>query len=72
MIKPTTKPSVFNTNDDAKVALKNGQIDGLVVDLPTAFYITSAQLKNGRSSASCRRARARRSSSAWCSTRAAR
>jgi polar amino acid transport system substrate-binding protein len=27
-------------------ALKNGQIDGLVVDLPTAFYITAAQIKN--------------------------
>jgi polar amino acid transport system substrate-binding protein len=24
--------------------LKNGQIDGLVVDLPTAFYVTSAQV----------------------------
>ena len=47
VIKPTKSPSVFNSNDDAKAALKNGQIDGLVVDLPTAFYITSAQLDNG-------------------------
>ena len=29
--------AVFNNNDDAKVALSNGQIDALVVDLPTAF-----------------------------------
>ena len=47
VIKPTKTPSVFNSNDDAKAALKNGQIDALVVDLPTAFYITSAQLDNG-------------------------
>ena len=47
VIKPAQKASVFNSNDDAKAALKNGQIAGLVVDLPTAFYITSAQLDNG-------------------------
>lgn len=33
--------AVFNNNDDAKAALSNGQIDGLVVDLPTAFQIQS-------------------------------
>ncbi|MGY4647340.1 polar amino acid transport system substrate-binding protein [Mycobacterium sp. URHB0021] len=31
--------AVFNNNDDAKAALSNGQIDGLVVDLPTAFAV---------------------------------
>ena len=31
----------------AKQALDNGQIDGLVLDLPTAFYITAAELDNG-------------------------
>lgn len=46
VIAPTTKPSVYNTNDAAIQALKAKQIDGLVVDLPTAFYITSAQLDN--------------------------
>jgi polar amino acid transport system substrate-binding protein len=35
------KPQVFNNNDDAKKALQNGQIDGLVVDLPTAFAVTA-------------------------------
>jgi polar amino acid transport system substrate-binding protein len=25
-------------------ALKNGQVDGIVVDLPTAFYLTSAEI----------------------------
>ncbi|MDI5940678.1 MULTISPECIES: ABC transporter substrate-binding protein [unclassified Micromonospora] len=44
VIKPKTKPQVYNSNDDAKKALQNGQIDGLVVDLPTAFYITGAEI----------------------------
>ena len=35
VIKPTQPPAVFNTNDLAVQALKNHQIDGLVVDLPT-------------------------------------
>jgi polar amino acid transport system substrate-binding protein len=47
VIKPSTDQQVFNNTDDAKKALQNGQIDGLVVDLPTAFYITSAELDNG-------------------------
>ncbi|MEV6344632.1 ABC transporter substrate-binding protein [Actinoplanes sp. NPDC051851] len=47
VIKPTEKPSVFNSNDDAKAALQNGTIDGLVVDLPTAFYMTAADLDDG-------------------------
>ena len=37
---------IFGGNALAVQALKNGQIDGLVVDLPTAFYITAAQVKN--------------------------
>ncbi|MEO7132565.1 MAG: ABC transporter substrate-binding protein [Dermatophilaceae bacterium] len=46
-IKPTTDPNVFDTNDLAVQALKNKQIDGIVVDLPTAFYMTAAQLDDG-------------------------
>ena len=48
IIKPNQKPAVFNNNDDAKAALKNGQIDGLVADLPTAIYISEVQLSNGK------------------------
>jgi polar amino acid transport system substrate-binding protein len=33
--------AVFNNNDDAKAALTNGQIDALVLDLPTAFEVQS-------------------------------
>ena len=47
VIKPKAKPSVFDTNDIATQALINGQIDGLVLDLPTAFYVAAASLKNG-------------------------
>ena len=47
VIKPTAGPAVFDNNDIAKQSLVNGQIDGLVVDLPTAFYIRDAELKNG-------------------------
>jgi len=47
-IKPAKQPAVFDTNDAAVQALKNKQIDGLVVDLPTAFYVTAAQVENSR------------------------
>jgi len=33
--------NVYNNNDDAKAALTNGQIDALVLDLPTAFQVQS-------------------------------
>jgi polar amino acid transport system substrate-binding protein len=45
-IKPTTKPAVYDTNDKAVFALKTKQVDGLVVDLPTAFYVTAVQVPN--------------------------
>ncbi|MBT2504035.1 ABC transporter substrate-binding protein [Curtobacterium sp. ISL-83] len=44
-------PQVFNSNDDAVLALKSGQIDAIVTDLPTAFYMAGAQLDNGTVSA---------------------
>jgi len=47
VIVPTAKAAVFNTNDDAKAALVNGTIDGLVLDLPTALFEANADLKNG-------------------------
>jgi len=47
VIKPTQDTRVYDSNDAAIQALKNKQIDGLVVDLPTAFYITAAQMDNG-------------------------
>jgi polar amino acid transport system substrate-binding protein len=47
-IKPSQQPAVFNSNAAAVLALKNKQIDGLVVDLPTAFYVTAVQVPNGK------------------------
>jgi polar amino acid transport system substrate-binding protein len=47
-IKPSKKPSVFPNNAGAVQALKNKQIDGLVVDLPTAFYVTAVQVPNSK------------------------
>ena len=41
------QPEVFNSNDDAVLALKSGQIDAIVVDLPTAFYLADSELKHG-------------------------
>ncbi len=40
-------PAAFDTNDQAVQSLKNGQIDGIVVDLPTAYYMTAVQLDKG-------------------------
>jgi len=47
-IKPSQKPAVYPSNAGAVQALKNKQIDGLVVDLPTAFYVTSVQVPNSK------------------------
>ena len=46
-IQPSNDPKVFDTNDLAVQALKNKQIDGIVVDVPTAFYMIGAQLDDG-------------------------
>ncbi|RKS05822.1 amino acid ABC transporter substrate-binding protein (PAAT family) [Nocardiopsis sp. Huas11] len=45
-VAPDEEPQVFNNNDDAKQALENGQVDALVLDLPTAFYVTSAEMED--------------------------
>jgi polar amino acid transport system substrate-binding protein len=47
-IKPSSKPAVYDTNDKAVFALKTKQIDALVVDLPTAFYVTAVQVPKGK------------------------
>src|SRR5262249_10827125 len=45
-IKPKNQPLVYDTLDANVQALKNGQIDGLVTDFPTAYYIANVQLSN--------------------------
>jgi polar amino acid transport system substrate-binding protein len=46
-IKPKSL-RVYNTNDKAVFALKNKLVDGVVVDLPTAFYVTAVQVPNSK------------------------
>jgi polar amino acid transport system substrate-binding protein len=47
VIQPDEDPAVFDRNIDAITALKNGQIDGLVVDFPTSLYVTAVQVPKG-------------------------
>jgi len=42
-----SEPRAFNDNAAAVAALKNGQIDGIVVDLPTAFYLSGVEIEGG-------------------------
>ncbi|MER6159937.1 ABC transporter substrate-binding protein [Streptomyces sp. NPDC001868] len=48
VVKPAQDPAAYAKNDQAKSALKNGQIDAIVVDLPTAFYITGAEVTDAK------------------------
>jgi polar amino acid transport system substrate-binding protein len=47
-IAPDTEPQVFNDSNDVVTALKQGQVDAVVVDLPTALYLTAVQVPDGR------------------------
>ena len=47
IIKPAAQPKIFNSSDDVVAALRNKQVEAIVVDLPTAFYLTSAEFDNG-------------------------
>jgi len=46
-VQPEEDPGVYDTLNDAISALENGQIDGVVVDLPTGFFITAVQIDKG-------------------------
>jgi len=46
-IAPTAGTQVYDSNDDAKLALESGAVDAIVVDLPTAFYLTGVELTGG-------------------------
>ncbi len=45
IIQPDEAPAVYDENVDAKAALEAGQIDALVVDLPTAYFITAVEIE---------------------------
>jgi polar amino acid transport system substrate-binding protein len=44
VIDPSADPKVFNDSNDVVTALKQNQVDAIVADLPTAFFITAAQV----------------------------
>ena len=46
-IQPNTQPQIFDNTNDAKQALLNDQVDGIVADLPTALYITAVEIPQG-------------------------
>lgn len=46
-IRPSSTPLAYGSNDLAVQALKSGRIDGIVVDLPTSFYVTAVQVDDG-------------------------
>jgi polar amino acid transport system substrate-binding protein len=48
VVKPSTDPKVFNDSNDVVTALKQNQVDAIVVDLPTAFYLTAAQVPGSK------------------------
>lgn len=45
VIQPNVEASVYDENVDVEAAMNAGQIDGLVVDLPTAYFITAVQVE---------------------------
>ena len=48
VIKPTTDTFVYDDNAAAKAALEAKQIDAIVVDLPTAFYISAVEIEGSK------------------------
>jgi len=47
-IKPSSEPQVFNDSNDTVRALKTKRVDAIVVDLPTAFYLTAAEVPEAK------------------------
>ncbi|MDN4173235.1 ABC transporter substrate-binding protein [Nocardioides sp. SOB77] len=44
IIRPESDPLVFEDTNAAKQALKNGQVEAILADLPTAFYISAVEI----------------------------
>ena len=38
---------MFDTSNDVVSAFKNGQVDAIVVDVPTAYFLTAVQVPDG-------------------------
>ncbi|MGD9697136.1 MAG: ABC transporter substrate-binding protein [Thermoleophilia bacterium] len=48
IVQPSTQPRVYDNSNDVVSALKNDQVDAVVVDLPTAYYLTAAEIEGGK------------------------
>ena len=48
VIQPSSDPQVFDTSNDVVSALKNEQVEAVVVDVPTAFYLTAVQVTDAQ------------------------
>jgi polar amino acid transport system substrate-binding protein len=48
LIQPTTQPQVFNDSNDTVRALKTKRVEAIVVDLPTAFYLTAVEVPEAK------------------------
>jgi polar amino acid transport system substrate-binding protein len=47
VVKPSKQPRVYNDSNDTVQALKSGQVDAIVVDLPTAYFLTATEIDGG-------------------------
>jgi polar amino acid transport system substrate-binding protein len=45
VIQPDSEALVYDTNADAKAAFDAGQLDGLILDLPTAFFVAAVEIE---------------------------
>ena len=48
IIQPDEDPLVFEDTNVAKQAMQNGQVDAILADLPTAFYISAVEIPGSR------------------------
>ena len=48
VIKPSSQPQVFNDSNDTVRALKTKRVEAIVTDLPTAFFLTAAEIPEAK------------------------
>lgn len=48
VIKPTVDPQVFDNSNDVVSALQGGRVNAIVVDLPTALYLSAAEIEDSK------------------------
>jgi polar amino acid transport system substrate-binding protein len=48
LIQPSSDPQVFNDSNDTVRALKTKRVEAIVVDLPTAFFLTAVEVPEAK------------------------